>query len=102
LSLKSIYRQALALFRRSHAHNLYASTAMISNVGRVSLASYSIADFVSTWAAMRPPLQEGLPLFAVMVRHDNGIEVVLNFPLCVWQENTINSFSAHLCAEFEV
>jgi NRPS condensation-like uncharacterized protein len=102
LSLKTIYRHTLALFRRSHAKNLYASTAMISNVGRVSLAGYSIADFEPKWAAMHPPLQEGSPLFALMLGHDNGIEVILNFPLCVWHADTITNFSARLRREFEV
>lgn len=80
LPIKILQKTFAALFNNAHKDNRFLGTAMISNLGKVSLSQLSVPEFNANWAAMYPPLQDGFPIFAGVMGHDNGLEVTLNIP----------------------
>lgn len=75
--LRPLLRMAHAGMRR---RNRWLASALISNVGPISLAELSGGGFRATWARLLPFDMPGVALSVVTLRHSAGLSVALSAP----------------------
>lgn len=69
--------------RRAVMNDAFTPTGVVSNLGRVDLASYSTPDFQARSAFIIPPAFDGVPLFLVLSGSATGLDLCARAPLAL-------------------
>lgn len=76
--------------RKSRGNGLYRYSAIISNLGKIRVESFSTDAFRAKSAFFIPPGNELTPFFMTLQGTDDNLEIVLTIPACYDQDKRID------------
>jgi NRPS condensation-like uncharacterized protein len=77
--------------RQAVIKDIFAPTAVVSNLGRVDTAALSSAEFSADSAIIIPPAYDGVPLFLVISGHNQGFDVSARAPVALASDGRLQA-----------